>query len=128
MQSQEPPAGKIVWVDLTVPNATEIRDFYQQLVGWQANEVDMGDYADYGMQSPASGSMVAGICHLRGANANQPQAWMIYISVPDLDVCVATCERLGGKVLNGPRGEGERFCVMQDPAGAVFGLFEQRLG
>jgi predicted enzyme related to lactoylglutathione lyase len=29
-----PAIGQIGWVDLTVPNATTVRDFYQHVTGW----------------------------------------------------------------------------------------------
>ena len=31
------PAGSIAWIDLTVPDATGIRDFYKDVVGWSAD-------------------------------------------------------------------------------------------
>jgi len=43
--SDQPEAGTIVWTDLTVENAGEIRDFYCQVVGWRPEPVDMGDYS-----------------------------------------------------------------------------------
>lgn len=36
--------GSVLWRDLTVENAEQIRDFYQQVVGWQAQGEDMGGY------------------------------------------------------------------------------------
>jgi predicted enzyme related to lactoylglutathione lyase len=66
---------------------------------------------------------VAGICHARGPNAGMPAQWMIYIQVDDLDACVQRCAERGGTVVDGPRELGEhRFCVIQDPAGAVAAL------
>jgi predicted enzyme related to lactoylglutathione lyase len=123
MSEPTPKSGSITWTDLTVANADEIRDFYKQVVGWQATPLDMGGYSDFCM-GPAD-APVAGVCHARGANANLPPQWLIYITVDDLDSSVADCTRLGGQVLDGPRGiSGGRFCVIQDPAGAVCGLFE----
>ena len=68
---------------------------------------------------------VAGVCHARGANADLPSQWLIYITVEDLDQSLADCEELGGEVLVQPRRMGEdRFCVIKDPAGAVCALYE----
>jgi predicted enzyme related to lactoylglutathione lyase len=45
--------------------------------------------------------------------------------VEDLDGSIKECLRLGGKVVDGPRPVGkQRFCTIQDPAGAVLGLIE----
>ncbi|MEM7349119.1 MAG: VOC family protein [Chloroflexota bacterium] len=115
--------GQVVWTDLTVEHASEIRDFYCQVVGWQAADHDMGAYNDFDIIAPNSGGTVAGICHARGANANIPAQWLIYITVEDVEQSAAQCVALGGKIIDGPRMMGEQqFCVIQDPAGAVAAL------
>ena len=120
---EQPSTGSIVWHDLTVPNAGEIRDFYAGVVGWESMEHDMGGYSDFGMNQPSGGDTVAGICHARGPNANLPAQWLIYIRVADVDASAERCRELGGTVLDGPREIGEeRFCVIRDPAGAVAAL------
>ena len=121
--------GAIVWHDLTVTNAAEVRDFYQAVVGWEATPVDMGDYVDFGMGAPGSDEGGAGICHARGMNADIPPQWLVYITVADLDESIARCKQLGGEVVAGPRGLAEgRFCVVRDPAGAVCALFQEATG
>ncbi len=118
------PIGSIVWHDLTVPNADEVRAFYSQVVGWKSEPVSMGDYDDFNMISPDDGQCAAGICHARGSNAKLPPQWLIYISVADADEAAAKCKKLGGKIIDGPRDMGEgRFCVIRDPAGAVAALY-----
>ncbi len=120
---EQSSAGRIVWHDLTVPNAGEIRDFYAGVAGWESTEYDMGEYADFSMNQPSGGETVAGICHARGPNANLPAQWLIYIRVADVDASAERCRDLGGTVLDGPREAGEeRFCVIRDPAGAVAAL------
>ncbi len=115
--------GRIVWHDLTVPNAGEVRDFYAGVAGWEFMEHDMGEYSDFSMNQPSGGETVAGICHARGPNANLPAQWLIYIRVADVDASAEKCRELGGTVLDGPREAGEeRFCVIRDPAGAVAAL------
>lgn len=47
----------------------------------------------------------------------------MYIQVADVDASAQRCVSLGGKVNDGPRAVGNgRFCVIQDPAGAVAAL------
>lgn len=126
--SEQPkqPVGAIGWVDLTVPNADEVRDFYGAVVGWTPTGLSMGDYEDYVMSSPATGDGVAGVCHARGANAGQPPVWMIYLIVEDLDASIAACNERGGQVIAGPRQMGAaRYCVIRDPAGAICALYQQ---
>jgi len=117
--------GTIGWVDLTVPDATAVRDFYREVAGWGVQEVEMDGYSDFAMTVPGGDSAVAGVCHARGANADLPRVWLVYIVVTDLDRSVARCLELGGEVVAGPKGgEMGRFTVIRDPAGAVCALFE----
>lgn len=118
--------GSVSWIDLTVPNADEIRDFYRHVIGWTFSEVDMGGYHDYCMNAPESGRTISGICHARGVNADLPPVWLIYISVLDLDESIQRCTSRGGKVISGPKGMGGKgkYCVIQDPSGAYAALFE----
>jgi uncharacterized protein len=122
--SATPAVGSIGWIDLTVPNASQVRDFYRAVAGWSTSDVKMGDYSDFCVHPTPEAPPVAGICHARGENANLPPQWLIYITVADLDASIAQCKAKGGKVLAGPRAMGgARFCVIQDPAGAVAGLY-----
>jgi len=118
--------GSIAWTDLTVPDAERIRDFYAAVVGWKASPVDMGGYADFSMAPPAGGNPVAGVCHARGDNAGLPAQWLLYMVVERLDDSVSKCVELGGRVIVGPKTMGSygRYCVIEDPAGAVAALFE----
>jgi predicted enzyme related to lactoylglutathione lyase len=118
--------GKIHWVDLTVGNADDVKHFYRGVVGWESSEVEMGDYRDYTMKTPDDGQEVAGICHARGVNVDLPSQWLIYITVRDVDRSAARCVELGGQVIAGPKqiGKHGRYCVIQDPAGAVAALFQ----
>lgn len=127
MSSSENPPGSIVWTDLSVENAAEVKDFYRAVAGWKPRPVDMGGYDDFNMTLPAGGGSVAGICHSRGANADLPHQWLIYIVVDDLDASMKECWAQGGRVITGPKpiGPGEQFCVIRDPSGAVAALMER---
>lgn len=124
--NNKPEIGSITWCDLTVPDADEIRKFYEKVVGWKANPVSMGEYDDYSMIAPESNKIAAGICNAKGINAKLPPQWLIYITVEDVDRSAQICLELGGKIIVDPKtipGYG-RFCVIQDPAGAVCALFK----
>jgi predicted enzyme related to lactoylglutathione lyase len=124
MSSEDFKPGMITWRDLTVKDAEGVRDFYQAVVGWEYKGEDMEEYEDYSMIAPSTGEVVAGVCHARGTNANVPPQWLVYITVEDVDASAAKCVELGGKVLDGPRMMGGgRFCVIQDPAGAMCALY-----
>lgn len=118
------PIGTVAWADLTVADSVGIRDFYEDITGWTPKSVDMGGYEDFEMLSPETGASVAGICTARGANADLPAQWLVYFHVADVDLSAERVVELGGKILSGPRELGVgRFCVIQDPAGAVCALW-----
>ena len=121
-----PPVGTIAWVDLTIDNAPELRDFYKGVIGWKSEDVPMDGYADYNMISPATGMPAAGICHHRSVNGDLPPYWLMYVIVDNLDRSVDACRKGGGSVITGPKvmGEQGRFAVIHDPAGAPIALFE----
>ena len=99
---------------------------YREVVGWTASDVEMGGYSDFCMNTPATARTVVGICHARGVNAGFPPQWLIYLNVADLESGLKAYVERGGTLLGNIRhmGTGDRYCVIQDPAGAVAALFE----
>src|SRR5687768_853762 len=69
------PVGRIYWLDLTVSDASATHDFYRQVVGWSAQNVEIEDggehYADYTMLGD-DGNPAAGVCHARGEKSGLP--------------------------------------------------------
>lgn len=121
-ENKKPVIGSVVWRDLTVPNAEEVKNFYCEVVGWKANLHHSCD--DYNIHQ-ADGEVMAGICYAKGTNANVPPQWLLYVTVESVEKSAAKCVEMGGKILDGPRMMGTNlFCVIQDPAGAVMGLIE----
>ena len=117
--------GKVGWIDITVDDASGLRDFYGKVVGWLPENVSMGDYDDFAMAMPDTGEAVTGICHARGEDGDLPSGWLIYIVVADIDESIAACEAGGGRLVLAPRGlAGGRFCVIEDPSGATAGLYQ----
>jgi len=128
MSNKKPEIGTITWVDLTIRNAEEIRDFYGKVVGWKPEPLSMGEYDDFVMNLPETKTAIAGVCHSRGSNAGLPPQWLIYITVENIDESISTCIKLGGKIISEPKnyaGTG-KYCVIQDPAGAVCALLEPK--
>lgn len=127
-ETTENKIGTIGWIDLTVDDAGPLREFYEQVVGWKTEPVEMGGYDDFTMIAPGSGEGVAGVCHARGGNAGLPATWMIYVTVEDVDRSAARVVELGGKILVPVKQMGSygRYCVIEDPAGAASALFEPK--
>lgn len=115
--------GRIEWMDLTVRDASNIRNFYTSVVGWTSSEVEMGHYNDFNINLPDTGDTIAGVCHAKGSNANLPSQWLVYVRVESVARSAEQCKKMGGEVLEGPRRMGgSNFCVIKDPAGAVMAL------
>ena len=125
--SDTPQPGLVGWVDLTVDNAADLRDFYRAVIGWEYREVQMEEgYADYAMTT-MEGQDVTGICHARGPNEGMPAQWLVYFTVADLDLAVSEAHQRGGALLRAPfEMDAGRFAVIRDPAGAVCALFQAR--
>lgn len=118
--------GTLIGLDLTVPNAEGVRDFYASVIGWDVEPFDLGAYSDYFMKAPSSGDIVAGICHARGENADLPPQWLTYVVVADLEESLRRVEAGGGSAVTAIKGEAgsTRYCVIRDPAGAHLSLME----
>jgi uncharacterized protein len=119
--------GRICWLDLTVPDASETRDFYRQVIGWSVGNVAMGSggesYVDYNMLD-GNGIPAAGVCHSRGVNAGLPPVWMIYLPVGDLAESLRRVRDEGGRIIRETRAEDGAYvyAVVQDPVGACLAL------
>ncbi|MDN4501359.1 VOC family protein [Alteromonadaceae bacterium BrNp21-10] len=120
--------GSVSWHDLTVTMADDIKNFYESVVGWDSRPVSMGEYLDYSMQSPTTGDDQVGICHARGANADLPAQWLMYILVEDVDKSIAAVEKQGGCCVTEIKhfSATSRYVVIQDPAGAVCAIYDEK--
>jgi uncharacterized protein len=120
------PTGRIAWLDITVPDADTLRDFYAHVIGWHVEPLAMqhGDerYADYVMRAVEGAA--AGVCHARGPNAGLPPVWLIYLPVGDLTESLARVEAEGGRVLRSARQQDGTYvyAAIEDPAGACLAL------
>jgi predicted enzyme related to lactoylglutathione lyase len=119
--------GCITWLNLTVANATETRDFYQKVIGWSVQDVEMEDasgrYADYNMLG-GDGTPAAGISQARGVNTGLPPVWMLYLPVGDIAESLLRVRGEGGKVIKAIRGADGEYAnaVVQDPVGVCLAL------
>ncbi len=118
--------GEMAWIDLSVQNAGEIKDFYQEVIGWQSEAVSMGDYDDYAMNSPETGEAITGICHAKGVNSDLPATWMPYFIVADIEHSTAQVSAQGGELLTPIKSMGnDKYVVLKDPAGAICALYQK---
>jgi predicted enzyme related to lactoylglutathione lyase len=115
--------GQFVWYELTTPDPDAAQKFYPRFTGWGTQKFD----DDYTMWT-TGGAPFAGIFRLGDEMRAQgvPPNWMPYVETDDVGKTAELAGSLGGKILNGPTdipGTG-RFAVIQDPQGAVFGIYK----
>lgn len=111
------------WMDLTVPDAESLSDFYCKVVGWTKAPTDMGGYNDYTMMSGDNG--VCGVCHSRGSNANIPPMWIPYFIVANAKISYDQALLEGATPVVELQAFGDGFyAILRDPAGATFALFQ----
>ena len=113
--------GAFSWFELMTSDATAAKDFYTKLFGWKIEDMPMGEgtYSVIKVKDEPEGS--AGLMATPPGAQGTPPMWSIYITVDDVDATARMTEELGGKVLVPPRDIPKvgRFCVIQDPQGAV---------
>jgi predicted enzyme related to lactoylglutathione lyase len=115
--------GQFVWYELTTPDPEAAIRFYPRFTNWGTERFD----DNYTMWTH-DGVPLAGIFRLNDemrANGTPPN-WMPYIESNDVDATAARAKSLGATILAGPDdipGTG-RFAVVQDPQGAIFGVYK----
>lgn len=107
-----------------VPDRSPAQRFYSELFGWEFSEEgteEMGYYAN----ALVNGQPAAGLGQVP-AEAGMPPVWTTYLATDDATACVEKATAAGGQVLVPATEIADfgTFAVVQDPAGAVFGLWQ----
>lgn len=124
MQSYMP--GTFCWVDLATPDTEAAKAFYGAVLGWTAAD----PYTDVGVPYTMLSYEGRQVCGLYPPSPEQGSApsWSSYVSVTDVDASVERAVSLGATPVMPAMdvmGEG-RMCVIQDPTGALVGLWQAR--
>jgi predicted enzyme related to lactoylglutathione lyase len=120
------PEGTFVWDELMTTDVEGAKSFYGEVFGWTTREMEMGEEGTYtlflrGGETETAGTMA------RPEGAEAPPHWVSYVGTSDVDGTAARAKELGGTVLVEAMdipGNIGRFAIVQDPVGAVFGLFK----
>jgi predicted enzyme related to lactoylglutathione lyase len=116
--------GVFVWDELHTSDPAAAKSFYGEVLGWTARDEDMGGMT-YTIFQNRGGTDVGGCIQLMEGEPGTN--WLVYIGTDDVDATTARAKELGGTVIVEPMDIPNnigRFSVLQDPAGAVFGLFK----
>ena len=117
--------GTPSYVELTSPDQQAAKGFYGPLLGWEFEDVDMGEAGVYVAVS-VQGDSIAGIAGQMPQLAGHPAFWGVYLAVDDVDATAAKVVPAGGKVEAGPFDVMElgRMASIQDPTGVRVNLWQ----
>lgn len=120
--------GRFCWLDLAAGDAAVARSFYGALFGWCAEDQFVGDghFTRFVLDE-------TGVASLYQLNRHHladgvPSHWTPYLAVIDAEETASQAAALGAKILVKPFDVGKiaRVCLMQDPCGALIGLWQQK--
>ncbi len=120
------PAGTPAWADLNVPDRSVAKSFYSELFGWEFTPDDTEETGFYSL-AMVNGQPAAGLGQAP-PEAGVPTVWTTYLGTGDAAATVDKAKAAGGEILMPatPVGDYGVFAIVQDPAGAVFGLWESK--
>lgn len=123
------PPGAFCWIELATPDQSAAKNFYSTLFGWTVQDSPIGPGEVYTIFQ-LHGRPAAAAYTMRPDQTSQgiPPNWLLYVSVESADASAARAAELGGRVLQPAFDVSEfgRMAVIQDPAGAVFALWQPR--
>lgn len=112
--------GAFSWNELMTADVEGARQFYTRLFGWEIEEMPMECGTPYTIVK-TGGEGIGGIMAMPPQATGVPPHWGAYVTVDDVDATARLAEELGAKIIVVPTDIPNvgRFCVLQDPQGAV---------
>jgi predicted enzyme related to lactoylglutathione lyase len=121
-------AGVPCWVDTLQPDPDAAARFYEGLFGWElvGPAVMRGDPPGRYFVARLRGRDVAGVGSQRSGGARTARTWNTWVSVASARATAEKVRSAGGAVLVEPFDilPAGRMCLLADPAGATFGVWE----
>jgi len=120
IEKHEP--GEFCWAELHTSDGEAAKKFYADLFGWHSNEIPMGEGQPPYIIAEVGGRQAAGIYQ----NTEVPPAWLAYVCVASADEMTAKAKDLGATPTSDPFDVFDlgRMCVIRDPEGAHFALWQ----
>jgi len=111
-----------VHIELNSADVDAAKRFYGALFDWKLDDMPM-EGMTYTMIKVGEGT---GGGMMKHPMPGQPSVWVPYVQVDEIRGSTAKARSLGGKIIVDSQDipGGGKFSVIQDPAGAVFGLFQ----
>lgn len=121
------PTGDWVWNELWTSDAKKAIAFYEKLLGYTHEEMNMGEHGTYYILK-SQDRMRGGV--FQSPDDRTPPMWMPYVHVADCDATAAQAERQGAAIFMPPTdvaGVG-RIAAMFDPQGAAVAFIKPMPG
>ncbi len=116
--------GAFSWCELLTTDTDIAKRFYNKLFNWTLEPAPTSlpgvDYTLVKCADQHQGGMMA----IPPSAEGMPPHWGVYVTVDDVDATAKLAVEMGGKICMPPQDIPEvgRFCVLQDPQGAVFSV------
>jgi predicted enzyme related to lactoylglutathione lyase len=115
--------GCFTWNDLATSDMETAQEFYTELFGWEAEQLDTNGRPPYTVWRN-NGRTNGGMRPLAPQDGAPPH-WLVYFTVDDVDDAVRRVDELGGEIVVEPfTVPAGRFAVLRDPQGAYFAIYE----
>jgi uncharacterized protein len=126
-------ANPFVHVELTTPDIDKAKSFYTALFDWKLEDMEMGPGHTYTMIRVGDGTG-GGMMNIPAPAAPTasspaiPTAWMPYVLVDDVKASTSKAKSLGANVMKDVTEvtNAGYFSIIQDPTGAVLGLWQPK--
>lgn len=118
------PMGAPCWTDLSTSDPDRAQAFYGGLFGWDAE--DSGEEYGHYINLSKGEAGIAGMMKKDDDMQAMPDAWTVYLAVPDAKAATQAVRDAGGQVVFDAMDVGKmgRMALVTDPAGAFFGLWQ----
>jgi predicted enzyme related to lactoylglutathione lyase len=122
---------RFCWDELMVPDPAAAVKFYQAVIGWESESMEMPGLGTYTLvKRPGLTGMEANAGGLMKLPPGVPHPfWMTYVSVPDADKAVEKATRLGATVTTPPMDIPDvgRFATLLDPQKAPIAILAPKM-
>jgi len=119
-------ANPFVHVELNSPDPDKAKAFYSKLFSWQLQDlpnspVPEGTYTMIQVGNGTGGGIMKQV-------PGGPTGWLAYVGVDDIGAATKKAESLGAKVMKNVTEVKDMgwFSIIQDPTGAVLGLWQNK--
>jgi predicted enzyme related to lactoylglutathione lyase len=128
MEDKPSKTGFFSWHELNTTDYQAAWKFYSELFGWKnTSSMDMGpEMGAYWMFGLDPEKPMGGMSNV-AKQMKMPPHWLYYVTVDDIDATVASIQKNGGKILNGPMDVpgNDKIAQCMDPQGAAFAIYMQ---